>query len=69
MAPVYLGEDVGALLQQGDGRLAQAGGQLDPQQLLLLGEIVLQGVRQGHRRAPVGQRVGREQAAAQQLAG
>lgn len=53
----YLGEDVGALLQQGDRGLSQAGGQLDPQQLLLLGEVVLQGVSQGHSGTPVGQGV------------
>lgn len=63
----HLGEDVGALLQQRHGGLSQTGGQLDPQQLLLLGEVVLQGVSQGYGGAPVGQRVCRKEASAQQL--
>lgn len=63
----HLGEDVGALLQQRHGGLSQTGGQLDPQQLLLLGEVVLQGVSQGDGGAPVGQRVGGKEASAQQL--
>lgn len=56
-AVLYLRQNVGALLQQRDRRLAQAGGQLHPQQLLLLGEVVLQGVSQGHSGAPVRKRV------------
>lgn len=64
----YLGEDVGALLQQRDGRFSQAGGQLNPEQLLLLGEVVLQGVSQRHGGTPVGQGIRWEQASAQQLA-
>lgn len=63
----HLGEDVGALLQQRHGGLSQTGGQLDPQQLLLLGEVVLQGVSQGDGGAPVRQRVCRKEASAQQL--
>lgn len=63
----HLGEDVGALLQQRHGGLSQTGGQLDPQQLLLLGEVVLQGVSQGYGGAPVRQRVGWKEASAQQL--
>lgn len=64
----YLGEDVGALLQQRDGRFPQAGGQLNPEQLLLLGEVVLQGVSQRHGGTPVGQGIRWKQASAQQLA-
>lgn len=64
----YLGEDVGALLQQRDGRFSQAGGQLNPEQLLLLGEVVLQGVSQRHGGTPVGQGICWKQASTQQLA-
>lgn len=50
---LYLRQDVGALLQQRDRRLAQAGGELHPEQLLLLGQVVLQCVSQSHGRTPV----------------
>lgn len=63
----YLREDVGALLQQRHGRVADAGGQLDPQQLLLERGVLLQGVGQGHGSAPVGQRVRGEEPSAEQL--
>lgn len=64
----YLGEDVGALLQQRHRRVADAGGQLDPQQLLLERGVLLQGVGQGHGSTPVGQGVRGEEASAEQLA-
>lgn len=63
----YLREDVGALLQQRHGRVADAGGQLDAQQLLLERGVLLQGVGQGHGSTPVGQGVGGEEAPAEQL--
>lgn len=66
-AAPYLWEDVGALLQQRHGRVANAGGQLDPQQLLLERGILLQGVGQGHGSTPVGQGVRGEEAPAEQL--
>lgn len=37
----YLGENVGALLQERHWRVADVGGQLNPEQLLLLGGIPL----------------------------
>ena len=49
----YLGKDIGALLQQGHWRVANARGQLDPEQLLLLGSVPLQRMGEGHSSAPV----------------
>lgn len=53
----YLGQDVGALLQQGHGRFAQAGGELNSKQLFLLSEVVLESMGQGHGSTPVRQGV------------
>lgn len=64
----HLCQHVAALLQQGDGRVAQAGGQLHPQQLFTLVGVAQYRMQHGHRSKPVGHGVPAEQASAQQLA-
>ena len=60
-------EHVEGLLEEGYGRSIFGHGQMNSQQHLFGGHVVDQGVRQGHRRQPVGHAVAREQPAAQQL--
>lgn len=64
----YLREDVGALLQQRHRRVADARRQLDSQELFFESGVFLQRVGQGHRRAPVRERVRGKEAPAEQLA-
>lgn len=61
----YLSQDIAALLQEGHGGTANAGGQLHSQQLLLLRVVLWYSMQQCNRRKPIGQGVTTEQTATQ----
>lgn len=60
----YLAENVGALLDKRDGRIAEARGELHSKELLLLGRVVNDGVEESDSSEPRRHRVLAEETSA-----